>query len=50
MCYSGLDKKYCSDFLDVGETCCKGGKWNFVHTVFAEGFTDNDKHLMEKFI
>ena len=46
----GMDKKYCSDFLDAGEHCRHGDKCNFVHAVFLGGFTDKDKSLMEKFI
>ena len=46
----GMEKKYCSDFLDAGEHCRHGDKCNFVHAVFPGGFTDKDKSLMENFI
>ena len=40
----GLDKRYCSDFLDAGETCRHGDKCRFVHAVYPGGFTDKDKY------
>ena len=46
----GLDKKYCSDFLDAGETCPRGDNCHFVHAVYRGGFTANYKPLVEKFI
>ena len=43
----GLEKKYCSNFLDAGETCRHGDNCNFVHAVYPGGFTANDKPLVE---
>lgn len=45
-----MEKKYCSDFLDAGESCHHGDKCNFVHAIFPGGFTDKDKPIMVKFI
>jgi len=43
----GLEKKYCSNFLDAGETCRHGDNCNFVHAVYPGGFTANDKQIVE---
>ena len=46
----GMEQKYCSDFLDAGETCRHGDKCHFVHAVYPGGFTENDKPLMATFV
>ena len=46
----GLENKYCSDFLDAGETCRRGDKCRFVHAVYPGGFTDKDKLIVDEFI
>ena len=43
---NGLEKNYCSVFLDVGEVCKHGDKCHFVHAVFPNSFTDSDKITM----
>ena len=45
---SGLEKKYCSAFLDVGETCNRGENCHFIHAIYPHGFTENDKVIMKK--
>ena len=45
----GMDKRYCSDFLDSNRSC-RHEKCNFVHVVYPSGFTEKDKHLMEAHI
>ena len=47
---NGLEKKYCSNFLDVGESCPHGDKCHFVHAMFPKDFTENDKLTMQKHI
>ena len=46
----GLDKKYCSDFMDAGENCRHGDKCHFVHAVFPGGFTEHDRPLVAEYI
>ena len=46
----GVEKKYCSDFMDTGKSCQHGDSCNFVHAVFPNGFSDNDKTLITKHV
>ena len=46
----GLEKKYCSDFLDDGATCRHAEKCIFVHAIFPSGFSKNDVPIMEEHI
>ena len=46
----GLEKKYCSDFLDANESCKHGDKCNFVHAVFPSGFSEKDREIFTKYI
>ena len=46
----GVEKKYCSDFMDTGKSCQHGDSCNFVHAVFPNGFSDNDKTLITKYV
>ena len=45
----GMDKRYCSDFLDSNRSC-RHEKCNFVHVVYPSGFTEKDKRLMDAHI
>ena len=47
---AGLEKKYCADFLDVGETCKHGENCMFTHAVYPVGFSENDRAIMAKFV
>ena len=46
----GLEKKYCSDFLDDGATCRHAEKCIFEHAIFPSGFSKNDVPIMEEHI
>ena len=46
----GLEKKYCSDFLDDGATCRHAEKCIFIHAIFPSGFSKNDVPIMEEHI
>ena len=46
----GLEKKYCSDFLDDGATCRHAEKCIFVHAIFPSAFAKNDVPIMEEHI
>ena len=45
---NGLETKYCSALLDVGEMCNQGVKCYFVHAVSPNNFTDNGKMIIQK--
>ena len=47
---SGLDKKYCTDFIDTSQSCRHGEKCHFVHAVFPTGFTKGDAKIIEEFV
>ena len=38
----GLEKEYCSAFLDAGENFYHGENFNFAHIIFPSGFTEKD--------
>ena len=46
----GLEKKYCSDFLDTSRFCSHGDSCTFVHAAFPKDFSDNDKQIVTKFV
>ena len=47
---SGMEKRYCADFLDDKETCVHGKNCKFIHAQYPRGFTDKDKALMAKHV
>ena len=46
----GLEKKYCSDFLDSSSVCSHGNSCKFVHALYPKGFAANDLPIIDKFI
>ena len=46
----GLEKRYCSDFLDTSRYCAHGENCTFVHALYPSGFTDADKEIVTKFV
>ena len=46
----GIEKHYCTDFLDFSKVCKHGSNSNFVHVIYPSGFTKNDRTLMAKHI
>jgi len=45
----GMEKRYCADFLDVGQICSREN-CTFVHAMYPSGFTEKDKDLMKKHV
>ena len=45
-----MEKKYCSDFIDVAGTCRHGESCHFVHATYPGGFTENDRSLTKSII
>ena len=41
-----LERRYCSDYLDAGETCRHVDKCHFVNAVYPGEFTEHDKHIV----
>ena len=46
----GVEKHYCTDFLDSIKVCKHGSNCNFVHAIYPSGFTKNDRTLTAKHI
>ena len=46
----GMDKRYCAEFLDVGEVCMHGKNCRFTHTLYPSGFMEEDRALMAKHV
>ena len=46
----GMEKRYCLDFLDVGEVCKHGDNCTFVHALYPSGFTKQDKILLAQHV
>ena len=42
--------KYCTDFLEMGNTCRHGDNCRFKHAVFPGNFIGNDAKLFEEFV
>ena len=46
----GMEKKYCADFLDVGEVCKHGDNCIFTHALYPNDFTNKDKALFKNHV
>ena len=46
----GLEKKYCSDFLDSASVCLHGNACRFLHALYPKGFTTKDIPIVDKYI
>ena len=46
----GLEKSYCSNFLDLRELCKHGENCHYVHAAFPSGFSEHDRSIMEKYV
>jgi hypothetical protein len=47
---SGLEGKYCSDFLDTKESCTRGEGCKFTHAVFPSGFIGEDAKVFREYV
>ena len=45
-----MEKKYCADFLDVGEVCKHGDSCIFTHALYPADFSDKDKTLFKNHV
>ena len=46
----GLEKNYCSNFMDLGEFCKHGDDCKFTHATYPSGFSEHDRAIMEKYV